>query len=369
VPPVQREIDKLFYLMSKADASDLHLKVGSPPIMRVDRQVRRVEMPPLSDEQIRLLIEPVMPERCREEFNRSGNADFACSVAGVGRYRVNVFRQRGSVSVAARRVRYDIPTFADLHLPPSIQSIATIDQGLCIIAGPTGSGKSTTLASILDTINHTRSCHILTIEDPIEYLYRDDKAFVNQREIGLDVDSFYDGLKYALREDPDVILVGEMRDPETFEIGLQAAETGHLVFGTLHASSAAQSIGRILDLFPDSRHRQIRQLLSFNLRAVVVQTLLEGKTPAAPVVPAVEAMFMNPSIRKLVRDGDENRIPEIIRGARNEGMLDLTQSLHDLVKSGLVSLSVAREVAPNPQGLEMMLKGIVVGGSQGGILR
>ena len=369
MPAAGPEIDKLFFLMSKANASDLHLKVGSPPILRVDQQVRRLESAALTDDQIWSLVEPVMPARAKADFERTGNADFAYSVAGIGRYRVNVFRQRGSVSVAARRVRYDIPSFDQLHLPQSLRKLASFDQGLCVVAGPTGSGKSTTLAALLDEINHTRRCHIITIEDPIEYLYRDDKAFVNQREVGLDVESFPVGLKYALREDPDVILVGEMRDPETFETALQASETGHLVFGTLHASSAAQSIGRMLDLFPEGRHKQIRQLLSFNLRAVAVQMLLKGATEAARVVPAVEVMLVNPSIRKLIREGEDDRIPEVIRGARAEGMQDMTQSLHDLVKSRLIAERTALEVAPNPEALAMMLKGIVVDGTKGGILR
>ncbi len=363
-----REIDKLFFFMSKANASDLHLKVGSPPLVRVDRQVRRMEMAALSGEQIVSLVEAVMPQRARDDFERTGNADFAYSIAGIGRFRVNVFRQRGSVSVAARRVQYDIPSLDDLHLPAGLRKVAGFEQGLCIVAGPTGSGKSTTLAALINGINHTRRCHILTIEDPIEYLYRDDLAFVNQREVGIDVDSFATGLKYALREDPDVVLVGEMRDAETFEIALQAAETGHLVFGTLHASSAAQSIGRMLDLFPEARHRQIRQLLAFNLRAVVVQMLLPGATSGARVVPAVEVMMVNPSIKKLIREGVDERIPDVIRGGSGEGMQDLTQSLHALVKSKLLADRTALDFAPNPEALRMLLKGIVVGGSQGGII-
>ncbi|MHC4250135.1 MAG: type IV pilus twitching motility protein PilT [Planctomycetota bacterium] len=363
-----REIDKLLFFMHKNNASDLHLKVGSPPIVRVERQVRRLEMPALSGEQIYALVEPIMPERSKKEFEKGGSGDFAYSVAGIGRYRVNVFRQRGSVSVAARRVRYDIPNMQALHLPPGVQQITQFDQGMCIIAGPTGSGKSTTLAAMLDHINHTRRCHILTIEDPIEYLYRDDKAFVNQREVGLDVTDFHAGLRYALREDPDVILVGEMRDYETFEIALQAAETGHLVFGTLHASSAAGSIGRVLDLFPEPRHLQIRRLLAFNLRAVLVQRLLPGATSAAKVVPAVEVMIVNPSIKKLIAESGDNKIPDVVRGARQEGMQDMTESLHELVKSKLVAERTALEVAPNPEALQMLLRGITVGGSSGGII-
>jgi len=363
-----REIDKLLFFMHKNNASDLHLKVGSPPIVRVDKHVRRLEMAALSGDQILALVDPIMTDRARREFEEGGSGDFAYSVAGIGRYRVNVFRQRGSVSVAARRVRYDIPDLLSLHLPPGVQQVTQFDQGLCIVAGPTGSGKSTTLAAMLDHINHTRHCHILTIEDPIEYLYRDDKSFVNQREVGLDVTNFHAGLRYALREDPDVLLVGEMRDYETFEIALQAAETGHLVFGTLHASSAAGSIGRMLDLFPTERHHQIRRLLAFNLRTVLVQRLLPGVSAAAKVVPAAELMIVNPSIKKLISVSEDQKIPDVIRGAGQEGMQDMTQSLHTLVKQKLVAERTALEVAPNPEALQMMLRGITVGGSTGGII-
>ncbi len=310
-----------------------------------------------------------MTPKAREDFERKGSADFAHSVAGIGRFRVNVYRQRGSISMAARRVRYDIPTVEALNLPAGVRKLTTYEQGFCIVAGPTGSGKSTTLAALINEINQKRRCHILTIEDPIEYLYRDDRAFVNQREVGIDTETFQAGLRDAMREDPDVILVGEMRDATTFEIALQAAETGHLVFGTLHASGAAQSIGRMLDLFPETRHAQIRQLLAFNLRAVVVQMLLKGATERASVVPACEVMLVNPSIRKLIREGKDALIGDVVRGARGEGMQDITQSLYDLVKSKLITDRAALEVAPNPEGLTMLLKGIVVGGAKGGILR
>ena len=367
--PDVREIDKLFFLMGKTNATDLHLKVGAPPIVRVDRQVRRIESPPLSGEQIGALIAAVMTPKAREDFETKGSADFAHSVAGIGRFRVNVFRQRGSISLAARRVRYDIPTVESLNLPAGVRKLTTYEQGFCIVAGATGSGKSTTLAALINDINRTRRCHILTIEDPIEYLYRDEKAFVNQREVGIDAETFQSGLRDAMREDPDVILVGEMRDADTFEIALQAAETGHLVFGTLHASSAAQSVGRILDLFPETRHRQIRQLLAFNLRAVVVQMLLKGATERARLVPACEVMLVNPSVRKLIREDQDAQIADVVRGAGGEGMQDITQSLHNLVKSKLITDRTALEVAPNPEALTMLLKGIVVGGAQGGILR
>jgi len=364
-----REIEKLFFAMGKANASDLHLKAGSAPIMRIDKRIRRVETQPLTDEAIWALVGPILPEEVKKRFVQTGNVDFAHSVPGVGRFRIDIYRQRGSISVAARRVRFDIPTLKQLNLPPSLEKFTVFEQGLCIIAGPTGCGKSTTLAAMLDGVNHTRRCHILTIEDPIEYLYRDDMAFINQREVGIDVESFQTGLKYGLRADPDVILVGEMRDPDTFETALQASETGHLVFGTVHASNAAQTIGRILDLFPTERHDPIRQILAFNLKAVAVQRLLPGSTQEARMVPAVEVMFVNPAIKKLIRDGADEHIADVIRGGKEEGMQDITTSIHQLVTSRLVSRATAMEYAPNPEALEMLMKGIVVGGSQGGILR
>lgn len=363
-----REIDRFLFLMGKTEASDLHFKVGSPPILRISRGIRRIQGQALSGEKIQSLVTAIMPEKARRDFERTGNVDFAYSVPGIGRFRVNVFRQRGSVSVAVRRVKYDIPSLDSLNLPQGVKRLCTFEQGLCIVAGPTGSGKSTTLAALLDHVNHTRACHIITIEDPIEYLYRDDMAFVNQREVGIDVESFQTGLKHALREDPDVILIGELRDPDTFETALQAAETGHLVFGTIHASSAAGSIGRILDLFPEETHAQIRQLLTFNLKAVIVQMLLPGITSHAGVVPAVEVMIVNPGIRKLIAEAQDGKIPDVVRGSRQEGMQDMTQSLHDLVRRKLVDQRMALQAAPNPEALRMALKGIVVHGSEGGIL-
>jgi twitching motility protein PilT len=356
------EIEKLFRMMAKSGASDMHLKVGSPPVFRVSKRLGSLDIPPLSDEKVFELVSSIMSEKQLTRFERTNNAEFAYSMAGTGRYRVTVLRQRGCVTVVVRRVSYDIPTFNELNLPESMRGIARFDQGLCIVAGPTGSGKSTTLASLLNEINDSQRCHILTIEDPIEYLYRDNRSLVNQREVGIDVASFQDGLVYGLRADPDVILIGEMRDPITFEIALQAAETGHLVFGTLHVSSAAQSIGRILDLFPAERHSQIRNLLSFNLRGVVVQRLMPGATQAARMVPAVEIMFVNPVIKKFIREAEDAKIPDVIRVSREVGMQDFTQSIHDLVKRGLVTEQVALEHAPNPEALQMMLRGITVTG-------
>jgi len=274
---------------------------------------------------------------------------------------VNVFRQRGSISMAARRVLTDIPNFEQLHLPPVMSKIAEYAQGLIILSGITGSGKSTTLAAMLDHINETRRCHIVTIEDPIEYLLTDKKAFVNQREIAIDVPSFKVALKHVVRQDPDVILVGEMRDDETFAAGLTAAETGHLVFGTLHSSSVASTFGRILEFFPPARHEVVRTSLMFNLRAIVSQKLLPSIKEGINLVPATEVMLMTPIMRKLIKDGEDNKITDAIRGGVEEGMHDFTESLKNLVLNGFVEIKEAMEAAPNEEALKMALKGIRIG--------
>ncbi|HYF48021.1 MAG TPA: PilT/PilU family type 4a pilus ATPase [Planctomycetota bacterium] len=360
-----REIDKFFQAAWKNNASDIHVKVGEPPIFRIRGNAVRAKLPPLSFQQVKALFDEIMGPRQKEELEKLGGTDFAYGVKGVGRFRVNIYRQRGSLSMAARTVKTEIPTVEQLNLPAGVKMIPMYESGLVLVAGVTGSGKSTTLAALINIINQTQCCHIVTLENPIEYLYRDDKAFVNQREIGIDLPDFGQGLRHVLRQDPDVILVGEMRDAETFEAALMAAETGHLVFGTIHSGSAGQTIGRVLDYFPIERHNQIRQLLYFNLRAVLVQKLLRGLRPDVPMVPAVEVMLVNPLIKKLIFENEDNKISDVIRSSRNEGMQDFNQSLHDLVKSGLVSEQVALENSPNAEQLVMNLKGIQLGTDRG----
>lgn len=364
----QKEIDRLFAAVMKTGASDLHLKAGSPPLFRIQGQVVRAKSPPLSADQVRQLVKDLIGPKQEKDIEERGAADFAYGVRGIGRFRVNLFRQRGALSLAARRVQTEIPTIEQLNLPQGVKAVPAFDQGLVLVAGVTGSGKSTTLAATIQTINLTQPVHIVTIEDPIEYLYHDEKGFVNQREVGLDVPNFSDGLRSALREDPDVVLVGEMRDSETIETALMAAETGHLVFGTIHAGSAPQTIGRVLDYFPPDRHHQIRQLLFFNLRAVVVQKLLKGARPQIPRVPAVELMLVNPSIKKLIFEGEDNKISDVIRSSRQEGMQDMNQSLVDLVHRGLITEQIALENSLNPEQLAMNLKGIVLGSDRGSII-
>src|SRR3989440_4888344 len=361
------EVNKLFRMVMKHEASDLHLKVGQPPMMRLRGDIRRMEMRPLTQEDMeRLLLTQLSPKH-RKILDEEGGVDFSYVVGqDECRFRVSLFRQRSKLSLVARRVNTKIPSFEKLGLPPSIEKLCHHDQGMIILAGVTGSGKSTTIAAMLDYINERERIHILTIEDPIEYLFADKKAVVNQREVGIDVLDWHTALKHAVREDPDVILVGEMRDRETFEAGMNAAETGHLVFGTIHASTAPSTVGRILDLFPADMHSAIRQALAFNLKAVVAQKLLPSIKPGVQRVPTNEIMIMNPTIRELIIKAEDKKLPDAIKIGFLEGMMDFNESLRQLVERGDVDRATALEVAPNPEALKMAFKGIKV--AQPGIL-
>jgi twitching motility protein PilT len=355
------EVNKLFRMVMKHEGSDLHLKAGLPPMMRLKGVIRQMSAPPISQEDMERLLYPILSERSRKLLEDTGGADFAHVIGrDECRFRVNLFKQRGLLSLVARRVNTKVPTFENLGLPPSIEKLCHFDQGLIILAGVTGSGKSTTIASMLDYINEHERVHILTIEDPIEYLFADKKAVINQREVGIDVLDWATALKHAVREDPDVILVGEMRDRDTFEAGLNAAETGHLVFGTIHASSAPSTIGRILDLFPADMHPAIRQSLAFNLKSIVAQKLIPSIKPGVQRVPTNEIMIMNPTIKELIVKAEDKKLPDAIRIGFLEGMLDFTESLRQLCERGDVDRAAALEVAPNPEALKMALKGIRV---------
>ena len=362
-----KEVDKYLTAAWKNNASDVHIKVGEPPLFRIRGTVVRAKMPPMMFDQVKAMFDEVMGPQQRKELEEIGGTDFAYSIKGVGRFRLNIFKQRGSLSMAARTVKTEVPTVEQLNLPPSVKILGGYESGLILVAGVTGSGKSTSLAAIIEIINQNQAVHIVTIENPIEYLYHDKKAFINQREIGIDVPDFHNGLRHVLRQDPDVILVGEMRDAETIEAALLAAETGHLVFGTIHCGSASQSIGRVLDYFPPNRHHQVRQMLYFNLKAVLVQKLLKGLKPEAPRIPAVELMLVNAAIKKMIFDTEDKKIPDAIRAGRQEGMQDFNQSLCDLVKRGYVSEADALETSPNPEQLSMNLKGITLGSDRGSI--
>ncbi len=360
-PRREPEVNKLFRMVMKHEGSDLHLKVNLPPMMRLRGEIRQMQMPPLSQDDMERLLFPIMGERQHKQLEDDGGADFA-HVVGQDecRFRVNLFKQRGHLSLVARRVNNKIPTFEKLHLPESIEKLCKFDQGMIILAGVTGSGKSTTIASMLDYINERERVHILTIEDPIEYTFSDKKAVINQREVGIDVSDWNVALKHAVREDPDIILVGEMRDRDTFEAGINAAETGHLVFGTIHASSSSSTIGRILDLFPADMHNAIRQALAFNLKAIICQKLLPSIKPGIQRVPTNEIMIVNPTVRELIIKAEDKKLPDAIRIGFLEGMIDFTESLRLLCENGLVDRATALEVAPNPEALKMALKGIKV---------
>ena len=359
IKKISPKLEGYFQAMVKADASDLHLKIDARPHVRVGSIMRHFKEPPLSREELNHMAHSLMTQEQEDFFYENGNVDLAHEVVDGDRFRINIFRQRGEISIAVRRVTRIIPEFLDLNLPPEVgEMIEGADQGLILLAGPTGCGKSTTIASMLEYINKTRRCHILTIEDPIEYLYNDKKALVSQREIGIDVPNFRTALRSMLREDPDVVLIGEMRDFETFEAGLQASETGHLVFGTIHASSAPQTISRILELFPTESHQLILQSLAFSLRAIICQKLIPCVKKDLMRVPAVEILQMNPTVRQLLEAGRDNELGDVIRSNEEDGMRSFTRSLFELIEKDLIDPKVAYTVAPNAEELKMMLKGI-----------
>ena len=359
----KHEIDRLFEALVKLSGSDLHLKADQPPIIRVKGTLQPLKHPKIDDARMRQLCMPIMSERQRRIFEEEGGVDFAhtCVVDGVRwRFRVNLLTQQGAMGMVARRVNNTIPDFKGLFLPDSIERLCVLDQGMVLLAGVTGSGKSTTIGSMLNYINRTYRKHILTLEDPIEFVFTEDKCLINQREIGSDVKNFEIGMKHAVREDPDIILVGELRDVETFKTAIHAAETGHLVFGTIHAASASSCIGRILDLFPQEEHASIRSAIAFNMKGIIAQKLLKSIKPGVSRVPVCEVMFIDVLIRKYVLEEQDHLIADHIKKSFRDGMQDFTQSLKSLIDQQLIDRNDAMEIAPNREALEMALKGIGV---------
>lgn len=348
-------------------ASDVHMTVGSPPACRIDGAIRFFGKKDLKPDDTVGFLDAIFDERQKESFLESGDADVALSLAGIGRFRVNVLRQRGSVGIVMRHVKGKILSFDKLNLPAAMEKIVEQRRGLVLVTGTTGSGKSTTLASIIDRINETRRDHIITLEDPIEFLHSNKKSIVTQREIAIDTKNFSVALRASLREDPDVILIGEMRDSETFGASCSAAETGHLVFSTLHTTNAMLTIDRVLDMFPPSQHDQIRSQLSQQLKAMVAQRLLPAADGDGRVA-AVEILFNTPGIAQLIRDNAIKSIPNAIAGGKEDGMQTFNQSMVGLVKDGLVKEEVAMEYSDNPEELSMNLKGIYLSAT-GGILK
>ncbi|MHC4231377.1 MAG: type IV pilus twitching motility protein PilT [Planctomycetota bacterium] len=352
------EIEKLFRVVIKSDASDLHLKVGLPPKIRIHSKLKNTTGEPLTEEKIENLVFEIMSEKQKKFFADNGALDFAYQVGEMDRFRINVFRQRSFISMAARRISGVIPPFTSLHVPPVIEKISEAHDGLILVTGPTGSGKSTTIASMIDHINRNRACHIVTIEDPLEFLHVDRKAIVSQREVGIDVPDFESALRSLMRQDPDVVLVGEIRDHETLTAAMKAAETGHLVFGTLHSNNCAQTIQRILDMFPQEERELTRQTFAMTIRAVISQNLLPGIRPDVKRLPAIEIMINTPIVRKLISEEREADLPAAIRAGQNEGMQDFTDSLLKLVEEEYIDLKVAYKYAPSIEELKMALKGI-----------
>ncbi len=365
-PRTPLEIDRLFEALVRLQGSDLHLKVGQPPFMRVKGALQPLKAPKLDDEQMERLCLPMLDDRQRKILEHDGGADFAHSAVVDGvkwRFRVNLLYQQGSLGLVARRVNNTIPDFKGLFLPPAIERLCQLDQGLVLLAGVTGSGKSTTIGSMLNYINQNYRKHILTLEDPVEFVYTDDKCLINQREIGTDVRNFEIGMKHAVREDPDIIVVGEMRDVETFKTAIHAAETGHLVFGTIHAANAPSTVTRILDLFPQEEHAAIRSAIAFNMKGIVAQKLLKSIKPGVSRVPIVELMFFDVLVKKYVLEGLDHQLADHIKKSFRDGMQDFTMSLKSLVDQGLIDRNAALEIAPSREALEMALKGIgVMGG-------
>jgi twitching motility protein PilT len=346
-------MDALLRLVVERRASDLHIKAGTQPMLRVDGRLAAADEERLTDERMRALIAEILTGEQLDRFHRDLELDLAYSVSGISRYRINIYQQRGAVGAAIRTIPQIVPTIEQLALPKVVTRLASLPRGLVLVTGPTGSGKSTTLAAIVNHINHSRSCHVVTIEDPIEYLHHDDLSIITQREVGADTHSFADALRHVLRQDPDVILIGEMRDHETISTAITAAETGHLVLATLHTVNAAQTVDRIIDVFPPHQQPQVRMQLSVALEAVLSQSLLprrEGKGRVA----AVEVMVATSAIRNLIRESKTHQILSTIQSGAREGMQTLNQALRVLVKDHHVTFEEALAHTSSPQELAQL---------------
>jgi twitching motility protein PilT len=359
---------KLLQRAVQKDASDVHLKMGSQPFFRVDGEILPTGGEPIQREDMDEILDILLSEEQRRVFMKRGEIDLAFTEKGVGRFRVNIFRQRGTISCVMRRIKTKILSFEQLNLPLQTVRFAQYNRGLVLITGTTGSGKSTTLASLVDYINDNRRCHVVTIEDPIEYVHSDRKAVINQREITIDTQDFASALRAVMRQDPDVIMVGEMRDIETFMAAVSAAETGHLVFSTLHTTNVMQTVDRIIDLFPSNQHDQVRSQLSLNLRAIMCMRLLP-RADGVGRVPACEILFNTPAVRKLIKENRISQLEVAIQQGREEGMQSFNDSLYDFIRRGLITLEVGLDISDNPEELQMLLQGIRLSSKRGGILR
>ncbi|MFQ5868481.1 MAG: type IV pilus twitching motility protein PilT [Candidatus Zixiibacteriota bacterium] len=332
-------LQELLQKMVKGKASDLHLSVGSPPQFRLDGQLQCQGTEALSPEDTRRLAYNIMTEKQKKKFEQDSELDLSFGIEGLARFRCNIFMQRGNVSTAIRLIPFKIMGFRELGVPDAVAELAKLPRGLVLITGPTGSGKSSTLAALIDRINSEKHFHILTVEDPIEFLHPHRNCLINQREVHADTISFASALKYALRQDPDVVLIGEMRDLETIEAALNISETGHLVFGTLHTSSAAESINRIIDVFPSNRQQQVRTQLSFCLQGAVCQQLLPRIGGGRAL--ALEVLICTPAIRAVIRDNKVHQIYSLIQAGAKYGMKTMNQSLAEWCKAGRIAVQEA----------------------------
>jgi twitching motility protein PilT len=347
-------IDELLRLLVAQQGSDLHIKAGQPPVFRVHGQLMRSALPVLAEADTKELLYEIMNEERRMKYERTNQLDMSYSIPGVSRFRVNVFRQKGAVGAVLRVIPLSIKTIDQLGLPQVMKKVCMLPRGLILVTGPTGSGKSTSLAAMIDLINEHRSCHIITIEDPIEFLHRDKRACINQREVGIDTHSFANSLKHVMRQNPDIILVGEMRDLETISLAITAAETGHLVMATLHTADAAQTVDRIIDVFPPGQQQQVRLQLSPTLQAIFSQTLLPLAAGPGRAV-AYEVLLCTPAIRSLIREGKTHQLYSTIQSGSKFGMITLDNCLKELCQKGLVTIEEAMGKSSNPLEFEKMV--------------
>ena len=357
--PPKEAIERLLAGMTQHEASDLHLKVGYSPFYRITGHLRKLDMPPFPDSQyIEAMLAGLIPEARRPEFQQHGALDFSARGSTGDRYRVNLYRSTGETHASIRRVQSRIPSFEELRLPDVYrQTVMHSSDGLILISGVTGCGKSTTLAAMVEHVNQMRSMHIITIEDPVEYLFHPKKSIISQREIGVDVPSYHEALRFMVRQDPDCLLIGELRDRETMTAALQAAETGHLVLGSLHVADAAQTFARILEFFPRDEHAFIRSSLANSLRAILCQKLVPGIVEGSRY-PATEVLLRNSTVRDKILHEEDDDLPAIIAGSEGEGMRSFTTSLCELIETEKVHYDTAMEFAPSREALASAVKGI-----------
>lgn len=347
-------LEEILTVAYNAGASDIHITVGLPPVMRLNGHLVKLDYPVLTpNDTLELCVNMLKPKQ-REKFEERGEYDLSVAFPGIGRYRVNVFKQRGSIGIALRTVTTDIPQAEQLGIPQSVIDLHTRKRGLILVTGPTGSGKSTTLASIIDKINKSRDAHIITLEEPIEYSHNHNMAMINQREVGQDTESFANALRAALREDPDVILVGEMRDYETISTAITAAETGHLVLSTLHTNNAASTVDRIIDVFPPHQQQQIRTQLAAVLVCIISQTLVPNITEDGRVA-AFEVMHANAAVKNLIREGKTHQLQSVIQTSKREGMCTMDDYLMQLYMGRKISRENCIEYAQDPDKMRSQL--------------